>query len=178
MSDRPAAPPAPEPWLRGPVPGIDPMLMPAAHCLLQVREDLRRVAEGLDPERRRARPGGAASIAFHLRHVAGSIDRLLAYARGESLSDQQRASAAAEKDDASAPPVAEMLAAVDAAVERALAQMRATPPNALADARPVGRAGLPSTVIGLLFHLAEHAQRHTGQTIATAKAVTGPAHGA
>lgn len=171
MSDaKPTAAPT-EAWLRGPVEGIDAFLMPAAHALIQAGEDLRRATAGLSDEVLHARPGRAASLAFHLRHVAGSIDRLLAYARGEALTADQRQAAAAESEDSGSPALEAMLAGVDASVESALAQMRATPRAALLDARPVGRKGLPSTVIGLLFHLAEHAQRHTGQAIATARIV-------
>jgi uncharacterized damage-inducible protein DinB len=163
----------PEAWLRGPVEGIDPYLVPAAHGLIQVREDLGRVAAGLTPEQLWARPGGAASVGFHLRHVAGSIDRLLAYARGEALTPAQREAAAAEKNPDPALGVDRLVADAAEAVDRALAQMRATPRETLLESRGVGRAGLPSTVLGLLFHLAEHAQRHTGQVIATTKVVRG-----
>jgi uncharacterized damage-inducible protein DinB len=165
----------PEAWLRGPVAGVDAYLIPAAHGLIQVKEDLARVTAGLTKEQLWARPGGAASIGFHLRHVAGSIDRLLAYARGETLSAAQREAAAAEKQADPALDLERLVAGAAAAVEKALAQMKATPREALLEPRRVGRAGLPSTVLGLLFHLAEHAQRHTGQVIATAKAVRGPA---
>lgn len=163
----------PEAWLRGPVEGVDPYLVPAAHGLIQVREDLARVTVGLTPEELWARPGGAASVGFHLRHVAGSIDRLLAYARGEALTPAQREAAGAEKNADRALGVDRLVAGAAEAIDRALAQMRATPREALLEARTVGRAALPSTVLGLLFHLAEHAQRHTGQVIATAKAVRG-----
>lgn len=173
MTDKPAAPP-PEPWLRGAIPGVDPYLMPAAHALVQVREDLPRAAAGLTRDQLWARPGGAASVGFHLRHIPGSIDRLLAYARGETLTPAQRDAAAAEKDADPSLDVDRLGAGIAEAVERALTQMRATPREALLQPRAVGRAGLPSTVLGLLFHLAEHAQRHTGQAIATAKAVRGP----
>jgi uncharacterized damage-inducible protein DinB len=159
----------PEAWLRGPLPDVDPYLMPAAHALVQAGEDLARAVEGLPAERLWARPGGAASVGFHLCHIPGSIDRLLTYARGEALSDAQRAAAKAEglpEGDATS-----LLAAARRAIEQALAQIRETPRESLLDGRPVGRAGLPSTVLGLLFHVAEHTQRHTGQVIATAKVV-------
>jgi uncharacterized damage-inducible protein DinB len=162
---------APEAWLRGPVRGVDPWLMPAAHALVQIREDLAAVAEGLTAEQLRARPGGAASVEFHLRHVAGSIDRLLTYARGEILSDAQRRAAAAEGTPGEGADPAALVAALAASVEAALSQLRSTDPKTLLDPRAVGRAALPSTVLGLLFHAAEHAQRHTGQAIATAKVV-------
>jgi uncharacterized damage-inducible protein DinB len=159
----------PEPWLRGPLPDVDPYLMPAAHALVQSGEDLARAVEGLDAQALWARPGGAASVGFHLRHIPGALDRLLTYARGEVLNDAQRAAAKAEAQDEG--DVASLLAGVRAGIERALGQIRATSREALLDPRPVGRAGLPSTVLGLIFHAAEHTQRHTGQVIATAKVV-------
>src|SRR5207244_7879592 len=75
-------PAAPEAWLRGPIPGIDPLLMPAAHALVQASEDVARAASGLALAELWAKPGGAASIGFHLKHICGSLDRLLTYARG------------------------------------------------------------------------------------------------
>jgi hypothetical protein len=157
------------------VPGIVPLLQPVAHALLQAVEDVRRVVTPLGHDALWARPGGAASVGFHVRHAAGSLDRLFTYARGETLSEAQRAAltretAPAEQGTAS---VAELVAGFEAQVERALAQLRETSPAQLTDAREVGRAKLPSTVLGLLFHAAEHTQRHVGQTITTAKIVEG-----
>jgi hypothetical protein len=164
-----------EPWLRGPVDGVPPLLMPVAHALLQVGEDLDRVASTLSERELWAMPGGAAPIGFHLRHVAGSLDRLFTYARGEGLSAPQREALAAESLAAGVrPPLVELLEGVRRAVDTALHQLHATPESSLTETRGVGRAGVPSTVIGLLFHAAEHAQRHTGQVIATAKAVGSP----
>ena len=162
---------AQEAWLKGPVRGVDPMLMPAAHALVQVREDLSVAAEGLTKAQLWARPGTAASVGFHLRHVAGSLDRLLTYARGEALTDDQRRAAGAEQTPGNDEDPTALVAALASAVDAALAQIRATDPKTLLDPRPVGRAGLPSNVLGLVFHAAEHAQRHTGQAIATAKVV-------
>lgn len=160
----------PEPWLRGPLPGVDPYLMPAAHALTHAGEDLARAVADVPAAALWTRPGGAASVGFHLAHIAGSIDRLLAYARGEALSDAERAAARAETEPSDAAADA-LLASAQAAIARALAQIRATPRERLVDPRGVGRARLPSTVLGLLFHVAEHTQRHTGQLIATARAV-------
>src|SRR5919202_4765509 len=87
---------APEAWLRGPIAGVDPVLLPAAHALVQAREDLERAAGPLTPDELWRTPGGAASVGFHLRHIAGSIDRLLTYAAGRALDDRQRAVLAAE----------------------------------------------------------------------------------
>jgi len=170
MSDTPNLP---EPWLRGPVAGIDPELQPVAHCLVQVREDVERAVAGLGAEALRARPGGAASLAFHLKHIPGSIDRLFTYADGLLLSDAQKKEAAAEKEAPAEEPSA-LLAGFQAGLERALHRLRQWPSGNLAEERKVGRAGLPSTVRGLLFHAAEHAQRHTGAALATAKIVRQP----
>jgi len=171
----PAAAREPEPWLRGPVDGVPPLLQPVAHALLQAVEDVRRVVTTLGDEALWAKPGGAASIGFHVRHAAGSLDRLFTYARGEMLSETQlatlkRETAPEEQGSASAT---DLVAAFEAQVERALAQLRETREETLTERREVGRARLPSTVLGLLFHGAEHTIRHVGQTITTAKVVRG-----
>jgi uncharacterized damage-inducible protein DinB len=163
----------PEPWLRGPIAGVDPWLLPAAHAFVQAGEELGRAAEGLSLEQLWARPGGAASVAFHIRHTAGATDRLLTYARGEALSEAQKQAAAAEAQDQKHLEAALLLAELTAAFGRANAQLRLTSRESLLDFRGVGRAQLPSNVLGLLFHAAEHAQRHAGQAVTTAKILRG-----
>jgi hypothetical protein len=162
-----------EVWLRGPLRGVEPLLMPVAHTLIQVAEEAPRIVEGLTPEELRMRPGGAASVCFHLRHIAGSLDRLRTYARGEGLSDAQRRGAADEATDPDVPTGGALVALVRSAVDAALEQVRSTSHHGLADRRDVGRQKLPSTVIGLLFHCAEHALRHSGQALTTAKILRG-----
>ena len=167
-----AAGAAPEPWLRGPVPGIPPILMPAAHALMQAAEDIPRAASSLTPHELWARPGGAASVGFHLRHVAGSIDRLLTYARGASLERAQIATMRSEGEPGEPPAdAATLLAGVSTAIERVLGELRSARTDTLFEPRGVGRAQLPTNVFGLLVHIAEHTQRHSGQIIATAKIV-------
>jgi uncharacterized damage-inducible protein DinB len=113
---------------------------------------------------------GAASIGFHLRHLAGATDRLLTYARGEALNAEQKAALMAERAPGDPPPGAEELLQVwRAAVDQAVAQLAATPESILLEFRGVGRAQLPSNALGLFFHAAEHASRHTGQVVTTAK---------
>ena len=173
MTSPPLPPPAPpEVWLRGPVEGVDPLLMPAAHALLQAREDVERAALGLSLRELWSTPGGAAPVGFHLRHVAGSIDRLLTYARGAPLDDRQRAALAAEQAPGDPPADAPALVrAATAAIDGALDALRRTDAATLHVPRTVGRAALPTTVFGLLFHIAEHTQRHVGQVITTGKIV-------
>jgi hypothetical protein len=156
----------PEVWLRGALPDVPGLLQPVAHSLLQSREEVTGFLRGLTPERIWARPGGSASIGFHVRHAAGSLDRLFTYARGEALSRAQLAALAAEEEPDMDPDAAtRLLTGFDQAVERALAQLRTTDDSTLLDPRGVGRARLPSTVIGLLVHAAEHTQRHVGQSV-------------
>jgi hypothetical protein len=158
-----------EAWQRGPVAGFEPLLMPVVHALIQAREDLERLIETVPGEQVWRRPGGAASIGFHVRHAGGALDRLFTYARGETLSDAQRAALKAEGEPGDpAAPMSALVADVSRIIDAAFAQLRATPRNALLDDRQVGRAGLPATVLGLLFHAAEHTTRHVGQAITTA----------
>lgn len=165
----------PEPWLRGPLPGVDPLLMPAAHALMQVVEDVERAASGLSVHETWTRPGGAASVGFHLRHLAGSTDRLLTYARGEPLSEAQMAFLRAEEEPGDAPEdAAALVEGVRRAVDAATAEYgRGLSVDELLAPREVGRARLPTNLLGLLFHVAEHAQRHAGQVVTTAKIVQG-----
>ena len=164
----------PEVWLRGPLDGYHPMLMPVAHSLLQVREDLARLERTVTAEQLWARPGGAASIGFHIRHTGGALDRLLTYARGETLAASQLVVLAGEEAPGE-PPVALSTLAIglNAIIDRSLAQLRATNPERLLEAREVGRGKLPSTVLGLLVHAAEHSTRHLGQAITTARILAG-----
>ncbi|MBM4184516.1 MAG: DinB family protein [Gemmatimonadetes bacterium] len=164
----------PEPWLRGPVPGVPALLQPAAHAFLQAQEDVERAARALRPDELWLEPGGAASVGFHLAHLSGATDRLLTYARGERLSDAQKKKLAAERPEAAARPTLDaLLAEWRAAVADAIGQLAAIPEEALLTSRFVGRAQLPSNVLGLAFHAAEHASRHTGQVVTTCKIIVG-----
>jgi len=162
----------PEPWLRGPVPRIPALLQPAAHALLKAREDVDAALAGITEDQLWLRPNGIASLGFHLTHLAGSTDRLFTYARGEPLSESQRAALVREQRIGEIrPPLDELLSAWHETVERALAQLAATDVATLSEGRTVGRAQLPTTVLGALFHAGEHAARHTGQVVTTAKLI-------
>ncbi|HEU0301576.1 MAG TPA: DinB family protein [Longimicrobium sp.] len=166
----------PEVWLRGErVEGVSTALQPVAHALLQSLGEVERAASPLSDAEVWVTPGGAASVGFHLRHIAGSTDRLLAYARGEQLSDAQMRALRAEKEFATELDAAALLAQVRTAVEQAVEQMRATPDASLDEPREVGRGRLPSSVRGLLYHVGEHTARHAGQVVTTAKVVRGRA---
>jgi uncharacterized damage-inducible protein DinB len=162
-----------EVWLRGPVEGVAAELQPVAHALLQVREDLERLLGGADRAELWVEPGGAASAAFHVVHLAGSLERLLTYARGEQLGGAQLERLRAERQPDRAQDAADLLRLGHAALDAALRQVRSTDPATLDERRSVGRAALPATVRGLLFHAAEHATRHAGQLATTLKIVAG-----
>lgn len=160
----------PEAWLRGPIAGVPDPLQPVAHALMQAREDARDVLRDFPAALLWTRPAGLASVGFHLQHIAGVVDRLFTYARGEALSDEQRAALAQEgSPPGSQASVGDLLGVFDAQVDRALDQLRATLPNTLTETRLVGRRQLPATQLGLLFHAAEHAQRHLGQMLVTVR---------
>jgi uncharacterized damage-inducible protein DinB len=164
----------PEPWLRGPVEGVPPLLQPAAHALVMAAEDVEAAAKELHPDDLWTEAGGAASVGFHLAHLSGATDRLLTYARGERLSDAQKRQLAAERPDPGARPgIEELLTAWKSTVAAAMRQLSQTREDTLLTPRFVGRAQLPSTVLGLIFHAAEHASRHTGQVVTTCKILRG-----
>jgi len=158
-------------WQRGPVDGIPGVLQPVAHILLQVRESVGEIVESLTEQEWNARPAGVASAAFHVRHIAGVIDRLFTYARGQALSAEQLAAIPLEGRDMPADDVAHALRVLSDRVDAALAELRTIDATKLGDFRGVGRAQLPSTVIGCLVHGAEHAMRHVGQLSVTARVV-------
>jgi hypothetical protein len=158
-------------WQRGPIDGVPAILQPVAHILLQVRESVDEIVEPLTEQDWNARPAGVASAAFHVRHIAGVIDRLFTYARGHALSPAQFAAIQAEGRELLAGDVPAVLGGLCARVDAAVAELRTIDVTTLGDFRGVGRAQLPSTVIGCLVHGAEHAMRHVGQLSVTARIV-------
>ena len=158
-------------WQRGPVEGVPALLQPVAHILLQVEESTRELVADLGEREWNARPGGVASAAFHVRHMTGVIDRLFAYARGEKLSEEQLAAKDREGADVVLADVPAMLSALEARVNAAIAELRTIDVAILGEFRGVGRAQLPSSVIGCLVHGAEHAMRHVGQLSVTVRVV-------
>jgi len=161
-----------EVWLRGPLSGILPALQPVAHALLQAREELNELTRDFPDGLLWNKPAGMASVGFHLEHMAGVLDRLFTYAKGELLSAQQLQALQEEGKPKPQEVTASMLVAqFNSRVELSLAQIKNTPEEELFETRGVGRARIPSTVLGLLVHAAEHTMRHLGQLLVTVKAV-------
>ena len=153
--------------MRGPLPDVHPLIAPLFYSFQMAREDLAKYTADLTTEQLWASPHGFGSVGFHLRHIAGATDRLMTYVGGGQLSEAQMAVLKAEKEPGAARE--ELLAAIDVAFESAEAVARALDPAHLTDPRGVGRKQLPTTVMGLLVHIAEHTQRHVGQAISAAK---------
>ena len=156
-------------WLSGPVENIPLLLQPVAHALLQSREEVGESVKDFPHSQLWQKPGGAASVGFHLQHLTGVLDRLFTYAKAEQLNHQQLEYLKAEGKLNESIQVSELLENFNQQVDIALKQLQNTREDSLLEFRGVGRKQIPSNVLGLLFHAAEHTQRHTGQLLVTVK---------
>jgi uncharacterized damage-inducible protein DinB len=159
----------PEPWLRGTLSDVPALQRAVLHALELAREDLEHWCDGLSDAELNDRPGGIPSVAFHLRHIARSMDRLLTYAEGRQLGPEQIAALKQESD-----PVAtrnELMAELVVAFTKSTRRIRSFSPQQMEEERKVGKKQLPTSVGSLLVHVADHTQRHVGQAITTAKIV-------
>jgi DinB superfamily len=164
----------PEVWLRGPLEGIPPLLQPVAHALLQAREEVNGLMADFPEILLWVTPVNMASPGFHLQHLAGVVDRLFTYARGEMLTEYQLNKLAAEgKMPQIGYSVINLLEVFNRQVDEALKQLAETDELILTEKRVVGRNKLPSTVIGLYTHAAEHVMRHVGQLLVTSRMLRG-----
>jgi uncharacterized damage-inducible protein DinB len=159
----------PEVWLRGPVEGIPALLQPVVHALLHAQEEIHQLIQDFPEALLWQQPAGVASPGFHLQHMTGVLDRLFTYARGNMLSQEQLDFLKAEGRPAENVTLHTLLAAFDHQLNLSFDQLKEMDPSLLTEARTVGRKQLPSTVLGLLFHAAEHTMRHTGQLLVTVK---------
>jgi uncharacterized damage-inducible protein DinB len=160
-----------EPWLRGTLAEVDAVRRGVLHALELAREDVERWCGGLTEEELEARPFGLPSVGFQLRHIVRSLDRLLTYAEGRQLSAEQISALKSEMEMSGSR--ADLFREFEDGIELAMKRVRAIAPGSYEEARGVGRAGLPSSVGGLLVHCADHTQRHVGQAVTTAKVVMG-----
>ena len=155
----------PEVWLRGALPDVPPLLQPVAHALLQAREEINVLMADFPAHLLWEKPAGLASPGFHLQHITGVLQRLFTYAEGKPLREEQMAYLKAEGS-----PVADLaglITSLNRQVDEAIKAIKGIKEDILTEAREVGRGRLPSTVLGLLFHVAEHTMRHTGQLLVT-----------
>lgn len=160
-----------EVWMRGPVPDVPPLLQPVAHALLQAAEEVAKYMDGFDDTYLWVKPAGRASVGFHLQHISGVVDRLFTYALATPLSEQQFEYLRAEGWENPHIRSADLVSAFRKQVEVAVNQLKETDEGMLTNARYLGRKRIPTTLIGLLFHAAEHTQRHVGQLFVTIKLI-------
>tara|TARA_R110002074_G_scaffold238730_4_gene410587 strand:+ start:640 stop:1146 length:507 start_codon:yes stop_codon:yes gene_type:complete len=159
---------SPEAWLSGPIPNIPFMLQPAAHALLQLDKELKECLVDFPDDLLWQTVAGRASVGFHLQHLYGVADRLITYAQGSSLSEEQFDFLKNEKTAQSNLSTERLVERFSEKIQDLLHIFSRTSENELKQKRTVGRKKLPSTVMGLYFHIAEHSQRHFGQLLVTA----------
>ena len=157
----------PEHWLRGPISEIPALLQPVAHALLQSLDEVQQYTAEFPIELIDTKPAGRASVAFHLKHLTGVLDRMLTYAKGEQLSTEQFDYLRHEEASAGNQSLDYFVKNFEVKVNETITYLKTVDTATLAHKRTVGRKQLPSTVIGLLFHAAEHSQRHVGQLLVT-----------
>ena len=160
----------PEVWLRGPIENIPPLLQPVAHTLTQAAEEVKKIMEDFPDKLLWKRPAEVASPGFHLQHITGVIDRLSTYAKGELLSESQMMYLQGEGKETSITSQ-ELVHQFEEKVNNLIKLLQATDETTLTAYRSVGRKALPSTVMGLLFHTAEHTMRHLGQLLVTVRII-------
>lgn len=160
-----------EPWLRATLVEVEPVRRQVLHALELTREDAERWCAPLSTAQLHLQPLGLPSLAFHLRHIVRSLDRLLTYAEGDVLSGEQRAALASET--AISGSCEDILREFTEGLTRAAMRVLASMPSQFAELRGVGRERIPVPVAGLLIHCAEHTQRHAGQMVTTAKVIHG-----
>jgi uncharacterized damage-inducible protein DinB len=165
---------SPEPWLQGTLNEVPAVPRAVLHALELARHDLQRWCGELDEAMLNASSQGLPSVGFHIRHIARSIDRLLTYAEGKQLNDEQMKALKMELSEHSGSD--ELFAELEAALDSAARRIRAIDPAKLEEPRKVGRSELPATLGGLLVHVADHTQRHVGQAVTTAKFLRNKEH--
>jgi uncharacterized damage-inducible protein DinB len=167
MSSPAASAPSVEPWLRGTHSDVPAVGRAVLHALDLALDDLAKWTEGLTNAEVHAQPLTLPSVAFHLRHIARSVDRILTYAEGGQISAEQLAALKAEQSGDE--PLAALLAEVEASFSNAAGRIRALATADFDTFRGVGRKQLPTSIGGALIHVADHTQRHVGQVVTTAK---------
>lgn len=160
----------PEVWLRGPLPDMPPLLQPVAHALLQAREEVDEMMADFSEDKLWQKLAGMASPGFHLQHLTGVLDRLYTYARGEALTNFQLDALKAEGNPTeNTIDVQTLVGRFNKQVDVALNQLSQANVTQLTEVRGVGRAQVPSTMLGLYVHSAEHTMRHVGQLLVTVR---------
>ena len=158
-----------EVWLTGPIDGVPPVLQPVAHALLQANDEIHTMLKEFPQNKLWEQPAEVASVGFHLQHIPGVLDRLFGYAKGLPISNAQLKYLSEEGLEDSSIKKEMLLEKLSMKINQSVEYLKSVDPSAILQERTVGRMKLPSTVLGLLFHAAEHTMRHTGQLLVTAR---------
>ena len=160
-----------EPWLRGTLTEVDAVRRQVLHTLELAEDDMEKWCSGLSDAEINARPFGIAPVSFHLRHMVGTIDRLLTYLGGGQLSAEQMTTMRGELG--AGGTTAEVMQLFKDGLADARRRVLLISPGSYEEARGVGRKMLPTTVGALMVHCADHTHRHVGQAVTTSKVVVG-----
>jgi uncharacterized damage-inducible protein DinB len=158
-----------EAWLRGPIDGVPPLLQPVAHALIQANEEIHAMMSDFPENKLWEKPAEVASVAFHLQHIPGVLDRLFSYSQGLPISNAQLKYFSEEGLEDASVKKETLLANLSDSIDKSIGYLKKVDAATLLEVRTVGRKKIPSTVLGLLFHAAEHTMRHTGQLLVTAR---------
>ncbi|MEO6838050.1 MAG: DinB family protein [Ginsengibacter sp.] len=159
-----------EVWQRGSIEDIPSLLQPVAHALLEAGEEAHIIMEGFPENLLWERPAGLASPAFHLQHIRGVIDRLFTYSRKELLSEQQMIEISQEGNkEKTSLSAQQMIDQLDLRIDEAVEELKNVNTDSLTELRGIGRKQIPTTLIGLYVHAAEHSMRHIGQLLVTVR---------
>ena len=158
-----------EAWLRGPIDGVPPLLQPVAHALIQANDEIHAIMSDFPQNKLWEKPAEVASVAFHLQHIPGVLDRLFSYSQALPISNAQLKYLSEEGLEDASIKKETLLANLADKISKSIEYLKTVDPVTLLEVRTVGRKKIPSTVLGLLFHAAEHTMRHTGQLLVTAR---------
>jgi uncharacterized damage-inducible protein DinB len=158
-----------EAWLRGPIDGVPPLLQPVAHALIQANDEIHAIMSDFPQNKLWEKPAEVASVGFHLQHIPGVLDRLFSYSQGLPISNAQLKYLSEEGLEDASIKKETLLANLADKISESIEYLKTVDSVTLLEVRTVGRKKIPSTVLGLLFHAAEHTMRHTGQLLVTAR---------
>ena len=158
-----------EPWLLGGITDLDPLRAGLLYSFRHATRDIAEWTAEVPEEELQMRYGNLASAAFHVRHIAGSVDRLLTYATGHQLSETQLEEL--RQEEGRPATRSGLLAELETALTKAEATVRSLDPARYGETREIGRRRVPVPLGVLLLHVAEHTQRHVGQLIMTIKVI-------
>jgi len=157
-----------EVWQRGPLENMPILLQPIAHALLQAQEEVNEMMIGFPENLLWKKPFGVASPAFHLQHLTGVLDRLFTYAKKQPLSSQQLERLSIEGNQTqTSSSMTELIDLFNKQVDISIHELRNIKTDTITETRTIGRKLIPTTLIGLYVHAAEHTMRHTGQLLVT-----------